>query len=273
MRARTLSLAITLVGCETPPEHRAPVPAPARCERAFAEKLGVPFVRVCPSDLPGAVTAPFWIAAAPVGCTGGEHETIACPPIVALAPSRPGATAIEPRLAQVIDAEPAHRTCTLRFGGRLPTTAERAQARDAVGLVTLLVTEDTNASRHLDVLPEWTTAEPCLVPATLATSCAVRRFPLDTSDNVAWTRVRSCRATPASREGALVITPQESCPITPPPQAPRCLVAATPATRAFSLDCRALRGDELAHPETTASRAAFRCVVPEGALVGTIVTK
>jgi hypothetical protein len=51
------------------------------------------------------------------------------------------------------------------------------------------------------------------------------------------------------------------------------LVALPTTTRreqAFALDCRALTGEEAIHPaETVGERAAFRCVVPESALVGT----
>jgi hypothetical protein len=83
------SAAILALGCKDDAGNRGVPPAPvASCHRAFGEKLGVPFVRVCPDDLPGVIRTPFWIAAAPIGCTGGEHGTIACPPVVALAPPR-----------------------------------------------------------------------------------------------------------------------------------------------------------------------------------------
>lgn len=270
--ATATATAIAIVGCDAPSPERAPTPAPAPCERAYGDKLGVPFVRVCPV-FDGAVSASFWIAAAPIGCTAGEHETIQCPPIVALGPLRRGATGIEPRTAQLINAEQAHRTCTLRFGGRLPTVAERAQATDAVGLATLLVTDDDapNPTRHLDAIPEWTTAAPCLSPSTLAATCTAMQFPSDVTAIVAWQRARACRATPTQTDGVLVIGPQESCPVKPPPGGPPCAVMASKmATTAFALDCRPLRDAERIHPETTVELAAFRCVVPEGALTGTI---
>ncbi len=43
--------------------------------------------------------------------------------------------------ATVVDAATAHRLCTLRFGGRLPTAEERDQARHVLASVSLLVRE------------------------------------------------------------------------------------------------------------------------------------
>jgi len=232
------------------------------CERAWGDKLGVPFVRICPSDLPGGVTEPFWIAVAPVGCSGGEHETIECPPIVPL--GMPERGPIAARRVQMIAAELAHRTCTLRFGGRLPTAAERAQAVAGLGIAAVLVT-DGDSNRRLDEVPEWTTAERCETPST-TTGCAMTRVP-SMPPVIPWPQVRTCRATPAEPTGALVIGPGESCPITPPPGVPPCLISARGA-RSFALGCDPVR-DEV-HPPAREDRAAFRCVVPAGAIAGTI---
>lgn len=279
MRAWPFLVVVIATGCEREEPARAVAPAAeVPCRRAFGEKLGVPFVRVCPADLPGVVTAPFWIASAPIGCLGGEHGTVTCPSIVALAPLPPGAARLEPRTAQVIEAMIAHRTCTLRFGGRLPSTLERAQAREALGLVTLVVTESAppESGLALSALPEWTTAQPCLDPSTLRGSCAVARTPTTSSSDVAWPRLRACSATLESAAGALIVTPGESCPAETA-GAPRCMIAAravgTASTRAFALACRTLTTEQQVHPEPApGDRAAFRCVVPEGALTGTVVT-
>lgn len=221
---------------------------------------------------------PFWIASAPIGCLGGEHGTVSCPSIVPLAPLSPGAARLEPRTAQVIDAMTAHRTCTLRFGGRLPSTIERAQAREALGLVTLVVTESSPPSTGIELgaLAEWTTSQPCLDPSTLSGSCAVVRAPSSASSEVAWPRLQACSATLEAAAGALIVGPGESCPASAP-GVPRCVVAARSGRaadgRAFALACRILTAEQQAHPEPVeGERAAFRCVVPEGALTGTVVT-
>ncbi|HEY5948043.1 MAG TPA: hypothetical protein VIV40_21250 [Kofleriaceae bacterium] len=252
---------------------RAPPASAAPCHRAFGEKLGVPFVRVCPDDLPGVIQAPFWIAAAPIGCTSGEHAAIACPPVVALAPPRGGDPTIQARNVQVIDAASAHRTCMLRFGGRLPTSIERAQAHDALGLDTVVVTE---RSDHLDfqLLAEWTTEKPCMDPSTLG-ACTPAAFPAAAVAEVDWVRLRSCTARPASAADALVVEPGESCPLAGAVTAPRCLLASiSPGAAprpAFELACRALTAAEAVRPASQhPERAAFRCVVPDGALVGTV---
>jgi len=235
------------------------------------EKLGVPFVRVCPADLPGVITAPFWIAAAPVGCSGGEHGTVACPPVIAL---EAGRDVLESRTAQQIEAAHAHRTCALRFGGRLPTTTERAQAEEALGLGTVLVTQAADRSLRLRSLAEWTTATPCTDPSTVSVACRPSTYPASATREIAWAELRSCRAIAAQAQGALVVEPDEECPpanVTLPPCLLGIRATGTTPDRAFAITCRALAADETRHPETPSDRlAAFRCVVPEGTLAGTI---
>jgi len=237
----------------------------------MGEKLGVPFVRVCPADLPNVITTPLWIAAAPIGCTSGEHETVPCPPVLALLA---GHDVIEPRTAQLIEAAFAHRTCALRFGGRLPTTRERAQAQAALGLDTILVAEPADRSRRLRRLPEWTTATPCTDPSTITRDCRPSTYPASATSDLAWSELRSCRASARPAAGALVVEPGDRCPPTGP-SLPPCLLR-SPATgpapdRAFALACRELDAAEAVHPDESSARlAAFRCVVPEGTLAGTI---
>ena len=282
--AAAVTLAVTsalAAGCDRDLVDRRAPSAAAPCQRAFGDKLGVPFVRICPADLVGAIEAPFWISAAPVGCTAGAHGTISCPSVIPLGAPTAGAATIAPRTAQVTEAAFAHRTCTLRFGGRLPTTAERAQARDALGLATVVVTEHEEPGPRLraQALAEWTTEQPCTdAPSALATSCSPARFPSGAIAEVAWPQLRSCRASPAPAAGALIVEIGESCPSAGvAATAPRCLLALPEAARrqqAFALDCRALTEEEAIHTEATAGeRAAFRCVVPDSALIGTMTAR
>jgi len=280
--AAAVTLAVTAAlaaGCDPDLVDRRAPPATAPCQRAFGDKLGVPFVRVCPADLAGAIEAPFWIAAAPIGCTAGGHETIGCPLVLPLGPPTAGAATISPRTAQMVDAASAHRTCAMRFGGRLPTVAERAQARDALGLATVVVSASGNPtpSWRAQALAEWTTERPCAdTPSTLAASCAPTRFPTEAIAEVPWPQLRSCHASPEPAAGALIVGIGEACPSPGVEGAfPRCLLALPATTRpqAFALVCQALTVEQAIHPETSVSaRAAFRCVVPDGALVGTIIT-
>jgi hypothetical protein len=257
-----------------------PTTAPIACRRERAEKLGVPFVRICPDDLPGVIREPFWITSAPVGCTGGEHGTVPCPMVIPL--SRPAehepstSPPIPPRLAQMTDDRSAHRTCTLRFGGRLPTSAELAQAAAALGLVAVVVTEPATTARlEFRALAEWATEAPCTVPSTLG-ACRTSMFPADATTHVAWSELRACTAIPIPAADALVVGVGDGCWVGDSALAalaPCLLGAPTPAgpsTRsAFGLKCRGLTADQSAHPaEHTQDRAAFRCVVPDHALEG-----
>lgn len=153
-------------------------------------------------------------------------------------------------------------------------TTELAQARDALGLITVVVSEGSSPSAHLDlrVVPEWATTQPCLDPATLGSACTPTAFPSGVSAEIPWARLRSCRATPTSPVGALVVDPGGSCPLATV-AAPRCLLGSprmAPPRQAFELNCRALIAEEASHPDPIpGARAAFRCVVPESALVGT----
>ena len=279
MRRLVVSFAICAIsascaiGCtaDAPVDPTTREPATEPCAREFGDKLGVPFVRVCPGDLPGIVTAPFWIAAAPIGCTGGEHGTVLCPPVLALAPTPTGT--VSSRTAQVVEASFAHRTCMLRFGGRLPTAAERAQAREAIGAATVIVAEtDHPAARRFHSLAEWTTATTCTGPSTLA-GCSPAKFPAGGVVDVAWPQLRACNATPAPSPGALIVEPDgEPCPLGATSGGPPCVLASrrVAAHLVYALDCRALTAEEAVHPAPSPSaRAAFRCVVPDGALVGT----
>ena len=111
-------------------ERRAePVSDGPPCTSARSSKLGTPFARLCPQDLPGVVSTSFWIAAAPLACPPGSHDNLLCAPVHALTAMD---TVVDARTAMLVDPGLAHRICVLRYGGRLPTAAERAQAADAL---------------------------------------------------------------------------------------------------------------------------------------------
>ena len=258
---------------------------PAPCAPRIAEKLGVRFVEVCAvntADFPdapahdeGALPA-FWIAAVPLPCTAGEHETVECETVTALEAS-PLASRHKnrPVEAMLVDAVTAHRTCTLRFGGRLPTPLEREQARHVLGLASLLVRDGPDPARRiwLDDLPEWVAEGDCLTsPSKPGPGCRIAQFPPVMSRPLREGDSRlACGARPAGLE-APVVPIGAACAERPAQggvRSPDCAVAfpgGAPDAR-FELACRAAPLDAraaAAHPR--AEHAAFRCVVLQLAL-------
>ncbi len=266
----------------TPPSTDAEGPTAAACARRTTERIGIPFVKVCPQDLgfAGAAFEPFWIAAAPLGCSAGEHETLQCPTVVALEHPAVGETrpprTLRGRLAAVVDAEVAQSVCFMRFAGRLPTREERSRAEAAMGLASVVVAQQ-GTPPHFDLvrLSEWVTGAPCDTPN--ASKCTPTYYPSGPRAPIPWGTIASCDATPLSPDaGAVLLDVGEVCPApgfrwggaeTPLPCAIRSPAAsARPSTAGFALLCKA---PVLApHPDDpTANIAAFRCVVPEIALV------
>jgi len=255
------------------------------CTPRVGEKLGLRFVEVCASSSAAVLgVAPeddrplpaFWIAAAPIPCSAGAHETLDCPTVTALEASPvPSRFKNQPVQAAVIDAQTAHRLCTLRFGGRLPTAAEREQARHVLGLVSLAVSElpEPRGSIALDELPEWTADGDCASsPSTLAAGCRVSQLPPILSRHRPENdRLLSCEATTAdpslervpvggacpgaARDGERI---RPSCAVRVPHPG---------FDTTFALLCRrppaAPRGT-VAGPAP--ADAAFRCVLPEHAI-------
>lgn len=255
------------------------------CAPRIGEKLGVPFVEVCASrasevlgEDPGRdrVLPSLWIAAVPLACAGGRHEALDCPTVTALEASPVGSRfRNRPLRAAVVDAATAHRLCTLRFGGRLPTPEEREQARHVLGLVSLLVREDgARGDRVLfDELPEWVAASECAaMPSSLAPDCRVSLSPpVIPRPRRRGDALLACDAELADfgAEPSVPIGGGCEAELLANARRPRCapLVphAAYPAR--FTLRCRAALlepGDAARQP--SASEAAFRCVVPESAL-------
>ena len=255
------------------------------CAPRVAEKLGVRFIEVCGVNTAafadagahdeGALPA-FWVAAVPLPCTRGEHATVECETVTALEVS-PLASRHKNRPVEsmLVDAVTAHRTCTLRFGGRLPTPLEREQARHVLGLVSLLVREGLDPARRiwLDDLPEWVAEGDCLSsPSKLGPGCRLAQFPPIISRPLRdGDRRLACGAEPAGPE-APVVPIGAACAERPAQggvRSPDCAVAfpgGAPDAR-FELACREAPVDAraaAAHPR--AELAAFRCVVLPGAL-------
>jgi hypothetical protein len=136
-----------------------------------------------------------------------------------------------------------------------------------------MVAEVADAERTFHSLAEWTTEVTCTEPSTLG-GCRLARFPAAGVVDVAWAQLRACDATPTRAAGALIVEPDgEPCPLGGGLDAPPCLLSGGGAAnrRAFALACRTLTTEQAVHPDPgTSERAAFRCVVPDGALVGTI---
>ena len=284
LSAITVATVLSCCATETPPTAAAP-PAAAPCVRATADKLGIPFVKICPEDQPaGVVLQPFWIAAAPLDCSAGSHETVLCPLVVPVA--RPAeretgvASTLRARSAAILDASTAHRLCSLRFGGRLPTAMERSQAEDALGLQSAIVhTQSSPARFEVRPFAEWVTAEPCLSPSGITPACGIDQFPAGASSVVDWPRLRACDARPAATaDVAPRIGVGDDCPSEPDAVSSGdavpvpCLLGAHTAgglsqRDAFALSCRPLTEVEARHPDQTPPDvAAFRCVLPASAL-------
>lgn len=277
------ALVATTIGCERAPARvevrsqdggaASPLGDVAACAPATAEKIGVPFVRVCAREGAGS----FWISAIPLGCSAGEHGTLSCPSVTPLV-QPPGALrdfrAPSPRIAAVVDAYTAHKVCTMRFAGRLPTRAERARARADVGLATVAVTEGPPGAFRARELAEWVTEPVCAHPTDLGPECREDRFPKEAIGAVSFDALVRCGATPVTTSSRPLFDVGGAC-AAPTwvgagaftlPCAIRGLgygdVGGASAVRAFELSCeRAAAGAEHAPPRLDV--AAFRCVLPE----------
>lgn len=257
-------------------------PPSSVCVPRIAETIGVSFLRVCPSQLaPGVDTAPFWISVIPMGCSAGEHETVRCPPVVALVQPRlsdPQALrSASSQLAAVVESDIAHKICTMRFAGRLPTGPERALARTALGLSSALVTESQDVGGYrLQELPEWVTETACEQPTVLGPECGVRGFPSDATATIAWDRVTKCEVKPlAALDGRALIGIGGDCAISRTAAEGGLLRDVPCAVRGPAADPRGRRDAAVAlacHPREPAPArlsglatdvAAFRCVIAE----------
>ena len=276
--------ALLALGCRHREEPR-PTPAPTAaakvsCTPRTAEKLGIPFVRVCPPGEPG-----FWINAAPMGCSAGEHEGIRCPPTTPIGHPVGTGGPLHSSLAAVTDHDTAARLCYFRMGGHVASRAERSKAR-AAGLATVLVTEsDASPVRfRLEEAPEWVTeegGEACENGLPSAT-CHFGWFPSTSrSTAIRWPQVRACDArfvAPPPADTALAPLGSGCAAATwtwPPDGGSVALPCALksparndrgePVSAAFTFSCVAPVART--HPEgQDVDTAAYRCVLPESAL-------
>lgn len=173
------------------------------CRAATAEKLGVPFVHLCARGSP----SPVWISG-PLPCGQGAHASVACPTATALGAGAGGLNDSNvshgPYAVAMTDAFTAYRLCGMRFGGRLPTRLEREQARDRLGLATLLATEGADGSGEiaLSELPEWVADGDCENPSLPGPKCRIATYPpAPLPLRLAWEAVRACEARPLAEAG------------------------------------------------------------------------
>lgn len=173
--------------------------APAPCAFEVAQKLGLPFYRVCGAE-PGAPS--FWISA-PIGCSPGDNTQVQCPHATALVHAQ-GAkqpARIAAQRVAMLDGMTAHRLCGMRFAGRFPTRAERLAARHAVGLVTLIATQASEQSTALSLseLPEWVSEGACDNPSKPGSDCRLASYPTaPLALPLAWNQLRTCEAVPVA---------------------------------------------------------------------------
>lgn len=269
-RAVFLGLVLMVVGAGTARGDEAQ----ARCAWRTGEKLGVGFAEICtaPSAPKGllewspAEVAPFWMSAAPLPCSRGSRGTFDCPVATSILTARSRAKdALRPRSVTLVDGKTAYGVCGMRFGGRLPTRAERELARYAASVTTLVsIKEPGEAEPRIGELPEWTQVGECTNPSQPDEGCRLVIYP----PVLTWERgeqrvLQACRASFAPAWLGTAVQPGAPC------VGGTCTVRILPALRpeAFQLTCRPSRiAAKEAPAEPRAEVAAFRCVVPESAL-------
>jgi hypothetical protein len=216
----------------------------AACKPRSLDEHGVRFLEVC--------GAGFLLADAPLACGAAD----ACEPVTALAPAPRDAGRPNRHVdALVTDGESARRLCRERFGGRLPTPAEREQAR-SLGFVSVLVREEPGefARLRLDEEPEWAAEGERLVrmPAAAPRPRAPGEWLLGC---VAEPALPRARAVPL---GSVC----DERPLEAEVRSPDCALAA-PGGGRFELGCDPAHG---VRSRTAPEHAAVRCVLPASAL-------
>lgn len=233
------------------------------CPTESGQKLGVPFVRICAPLSADAV----WIAATPLPCSAGDHETLECPIATSLlvAPNVP-TDLLAPRTALLTDGFAAHRLCAMRFGGRLPTPEERRELRRQQGMSSVRATAEADGTIRIDELDEWTASGDCGNPSLPGSDCRFERFPGAAAPAIDWAAMQRCEASAPRQADGAVVSIGGRCPagVECLLQSPWFLKAdSAPLTHALA--CAPLERP-LQHPAPRADVAAFRCVLPRGAL-------
>ncbi len=246
----------------------------ARCAWRTGEKLGIAFAEICtpPSAPKGPLgespddVAPFWMSAAPLPCSRGSRGTIDCPVATSILTARSRAKdVLEPRSVTLVDGKTAYGVCGMRFGGRLPTRAERELARYAASVTTLVsIKEPGEPEPRIGELPEWTQVGDCTNPSQPDEGCRLVIFP----PVLTWERskqsvLQACGASFAPAWLETAIQPGAPC------VGGTCTVRILPALQpeAFELTCEpapVTATQSSARPKV--ELAAFRCVLPESAL-------
>ncbi len=256
-------------------------PSAPACVAELREKLGVPFLHVCPAKRPGAKSlpseaiAPFWMSTTPITCSRGDHDNVRCAPAVILTRPRlsdpPSLAEVTSPLAMVVEADIAHQICTMRFGGRLPTRKERSFVRETSGFATTIVTARSDGHR-VSELVEWVTEKPCDQPTILGPDCAARTYPWDATAGIPWASLVRCEGSalrnPVER---VVVDVGAECPSSA--KAPNRFDCALRASVSEGADVRSPGVGLTCSPpgEHTAPRlpadalnvAAFRCAIAE----------
>jgi hypothetical protein len=162
----------------------------------------------------------------------------------------------------------------MRFAGRLPTRTERAQARAALGLASVVATERTPGALHLHEVAEWVTATPCAHPTDLGPECKEDRYPKESIGPVSFARLARCAAVPVRSFLHPVVELGGECAVgamapgasVPLPCSVRGVAYGTAGAPSpfsgFELSCERLEGDA-PHAAARLDIAAFRCVLPE----------
>jgi hypothetical protein len=217
-------------------------PAAAACAPRALEKQGVRFLEVCGADV--------YLSDAPLAC--GTEAGAACDPVTALAPAPREGARNRHVDALVVDGEAARKLCRERFGGRLPTPAERERAR-SLGFVSVQVREEPGeyARLRLDEQPEWVADGDRLARAP--SPAARPRTPGET--------LLGCVAEPALPR-ARAVELGRVCDERPPEAAvrsPDCALA-SPSGARFEIGCDPAHA---VRSRSSPDHAAVRCVVAQ----------
>lgn len=277
MRLPRLCVLLLLSACREPSAPAKAPPAPVaqplpHGQSPLPQKLGLQFLPMEEED--GGLQ---WLASSPIRCSAGEHDLVRCLTITPLASD--GRLQPDGGIASVgvvaADADTAHRLCAQRFGGRLPTPAQRARLGALHGLSSLLVVQTSSPAerfRYLE-LPEWTEEGSCDNPVRPGEGCAVTLFPSDSAAEAMRAGELSCTARRVvDSSGYSVIDLGEACPrelglaMDAGVQTLPCLLrvrgptAADPAVL-YALSCSAFEAVRPA-ADLEVRAGAYRCLVP-----------
>ncbi len=180
-----------------------------RCDEEIVDKVGVRFMRLCGSERSDG----GWIGSVPLSCSEGAHATIPCPIATpALRALSGGGAESVPREVMLTDAVTAHRTCALRFGGRLPSRAELAELRGRYDGAAVMAHGAVGGRVILDELPEWVGEGGCSHPTLPEGDCRFERKPqVDLTRTLPWSDMLSCHFEPEDSAAEAGARPGGTC--------------------------------------------------------------